>query len=74
MKYLLFAMIIFASAISCKTTQIENACIGQPIKDCVTTMEYKPVCGCDGKTYSNAGMAKCAGVKTWKDGDCASAK
>ena len=33
-------------------------------------MDYKPVCGCDGKTYSNACVAKCAGVKEWKEGEC----
>jgi hypothetical protein len=33
-------------------------------------MDYKPVCGCDGKTYSNAFVAKCAGVKSWTEGEC----
>lgn len=70
MKYLLFATLTFTA---CKTTRVD-ACKGAPVKDCMTTMEYKPVCGCDGNTYSNAGMARCAGVKSWTEGECAKAQ
>ncbi len=66
MKKIMFAAIIFAS---CKTTKIDN-CVGAVKPDCMCTMIYKPVCGCDGKTYSNACMANCAGIKSFTEGEC----
>ncbi len=56
-----FKVEIFRKGVNCKE---------HPAADQVTTLEYAPVCGCDGKQYSNKGAAFVNGITSWTNGPC----
>ncbi len=71
MKKIIFVSVLLTlSLLSCNKTK-KGDCIATDNKDCICTLEYTPVCGCDDVTYSNACTANCAGVKIVAQGECA---
>jgi hypothetical protein len=55
-----------------RTNNQEEPCI-DPSKidrDMMCIELWEPVCGCDGKTYSNTCYAEREGVTSWTDGEC----
>lgn len=68
MKTKLFAILTFF-ALSFSITGCKEECEELYKEGCDVDSKYRPVCGCNGKTYANSTYADCAGVE-YTDGKC----
>ncbi len=61
-------IVLFVVTSCCKEDSV--ACVENIDNDCVCTLQYDPVCGCNNKTYGNECQANCAGILEFMPGEC----
>ncbi|MEY4541061.1 MAG: hypothetical protein RLZZ306_2818 [Bacteroidota bacterium] len=67
-------ILIVGAMIGCEQKLVEDDinpdCVEKLNTNIACTLQYDPVCGCNGKTYGNACAADASGIRVVYKGEC----